>query len=100
MDLYRYARRHPIKAFFAVVVPLISAGGAIGGILRQFGVRLPMGLEGMIGGMGGASRYSGGYYGSRGYDGYDGYSGRSGGLDAGEIMGSMGSVIKLAQAFM
>ena len=98
-DLYTYARRHPVKAFFAVVVPLLSAGGAIGGILRQFGVRLPMGLEGLMGGggLGAANRhYSGGYYGSRGYDGYA----RSEGVGVGDMMGGVGSVIKLAQAFM
>lgn len=85
-ELWYYARRHPVKAFFAVVVPLLSAGGAIGGLMRQFGVRLPM--------MGGETRYSrgaGGYYGSSGYDG---------GSGAGGFMGQAGSLMQIAKAFM
>ena len=50
-ELWYYARRHPIKAFFAIIVPLLSAGGAIGGLLRQFNIRLP--------GIGGSSGFGG-----------------------------------------
>jgi len=88
-ELWYYARRHPVKAFFAVVVPLLSAGGAIGGLMRQLGVSLPMGL-------GGGARYSrgaGGYYGSAGYDG-------PGGSGAGGFMGQAGSLMQIAKAFM
>ena len=70
----------------------MSAGGAIGGLLRQFGVRLPMGLEGMMSTMSGARRYSGGYHGSRGYE-----FGERGGGDG---FGTIGSVLKIAQAFI
>ena len=101
-ELWSYARRHPVKAFFAVVVPLLSAGGAIHGLLKQFGVRIPM--------MGGqASRMAGGYYGSAGYGG--GSSGGLGGLGklaglggqqggGGGWMNNAGSIMTIAKAFM
>ena len=84
-ELWYYARRHPMKAFFAVIVPLLSAGGAIHGLMRQFGVRVP-GLDG------GARRMGGGYYGSAGYG-----SGRGGG---GGLMGQAGNLMQMARAFM
>ena len=36
-DLYRYARRHPARVVM-LLLPLIT-GGALAGILKQFGVR-------------------------------------------------------------
>lgn len=81
-----------MKAFFAVAVPLLSAGGAIGGLLRQFGVRLPMGLERIMGGLRGARRYEGGYYGSRGYE-YGERAGRN-------AFGTIGNVLRVVQAFI
>jgi len=51
-----------------------------------------MGLEGIMGSMSGASRYSGGYYGSRGYE----FGERSGG----DGFGTISSVFKIAQAFI
>ncbi|EME39650.1 hypothetical protein DOTSEDRAFT_75334 [Dothistroma septosporum NZE10] len=86
-DLWYYARRHPVKAFFAVVVPLLSAGGAIHGLLRQFGIRMPFGLDGV-------TRHGGG-----GYYGSSGYSSRGGGglMDQ---FGGMSGVMGLAKAFM
>lgn len=87
-ELWVYARRHPVKAFFAVVVPLLSAGGAIGGLLKQFGIRMPMGM--MDGG--GARRGGGGYYGSAGYGG--------GGHGGGGWMENAGGLFQIAKAFM
>lgn len=85
-ELWYYARRHPVKAFFAVVVPLLSAGGAIHGLLRQFGIRLPMGLDG------GGSSLGGGYYGSRGYGGD-----RGGLLDS---LGGASGLMSMARMFV
>lgn len=82
-ELWYYAKRHPMKAFFAVVLPLLSAGGAIGGLLRQFGIRMPM--HGF-----GTSRGGGGYYGSSGY-GSD--------RDGGGFMDKLGPVMQIARAF-
>lgn len=67
-ELWQYFRRHPVKAFFAVIVPLISAGGAIGGLMKGMGFRIPPGLSGVFG-TGSTNRGGGGYYGSRGYGG-------------------------------
>ena len=36
-DLYRYARRHPARVAM-LLLPLIT-GGALAGILKQFGIR-------------------------------------------------------------
>jgi len=93
-DLWYYAQKHPMKAFFAVVVPLISAGGALHGLLKQFGVRLPDVFDGAAnrGYRGGG----GGYYGSSGY----GYDSRYSGGGGGDAFGAMGSLAKIAQAFM
>lgn len=89
-DLVYYAKRHPIKVFTLVVLPLLT-GGALTALLARFGLRLPPSLERMLGmgarAMGGdtvgfvgeavrmASGMGGGYEGSRsvrverGYDG-------------------------------
>ena len=87
-DLWEYAQRHPWKAFMAVVVPLISAGGALHGLLKQFGVRIPFGLEGLFA----TTTTRGGYYGSSGY-GHESVFG-SGGMD------TVGSLMKVARVFM
>ena len=91
-ELWYYARRHPMKAFFAVIVPLLSAGGAIGGLMKQFGVRIP----GMDRGSG-SRRSGGGYYGSSGYgrEGGGGMGGIGGGL-----MDNAGGIMQIARAFM
>ncbi|GAB7349664.1 hypothetical protein MBLNU459_g0338t1 [Dothideomycetes sp. NU459] len=105
-DLWVYAHRHPVKAFFAVVVPLVSAGGALHGLLRQFGVRLPAMFDGMAGVSSASRTYRGGYYGSSGYGGGGGgaESGFGGGLASlatgAGAMGAAGSLFKIAQAFM
>ncbi|KAK0356859.1 hypothetical protein LTR91_009956 [Friedmanniomyces endolithicus] len=94
-ELWAYARRHPVKAFFAVVVPLLSAGGAIGGLMRQFGVRLPMGGMGMMGGLGGGRGMGGeGFGGGRGGFGGEGMGGGGGWMDG------AGSLMQVAKAFM
>lgn len=76
-----------MKAFFAVIVPLLSAGGAIHGLMRQFGVKIP--------GMDGSSRrMGGGYYGSSGYDS------RGGGGGLMDSVGGVGGLMQVAKAFM
>ena len=47
-QLYSYARRHPVKLLM-MILPLLT-GGALTGILAKFGIRLPRGLENMVGG--------------------------------------------------
>ncbi|KAI9650087.1 hypothetical protein NHQ30_000100 [Ciborinia camelliae] len=48
-DLLYYMKRHPFKVFMLVIMPLIT-GGALAGLLKKFGVRLPQGLQKLIGG--------------------------------------------------
>jgi hypothetical protein len=97
-DLWEYANRHPFKAFMAVVVPLISAGGALHGLLKQFGVRIPFGLDGLFGAT--TTRTRGGYYGSGGYGGHDGYGDGIGSVFGGQGMNTVGSLMKVARVFM
>lgn len=47
-DLVYYAKRHPLKVFTLVVVPLIT-GGFLTALLARFGLRLPPSLERMLG---------------------------------------------------
>lgn len=66
-DLMYYMKRHPMKVFMLVIMPLIT-GGALTGLLQKFGIRLPGGVERMLGiPSTGAGRHGGGsYYGSGG----------------------------------
>jgi hypothetical protein len=43
-----YAKRHPVKVFMLVIMPLIT-GGALTAMLARFGLRLPAGLERLLG---------------------------------------------------
>ncbi|CAJ2501328.1 Uu.00g041810.m01.CDS01 [Anthostomella pinea] len=47
-DLIYYAKRHPMKVFMLVIMPLVT-GGALTAMLARFGLRLPPGLERMLG---------------------------------------------------
>lgn len=122
-----YARRHPYKVFFAVIMPLVS-GGLLHKLAQRFGIHLPR-LSGSPGGSrggfsgggyanGGVERGrgggggGGGYYGSEGYGPERGMSnlGGFGGWDvqtvAGGIgtaagtIGSLASLAKMASQFM
>ncbi|KAF2098934.1 hypothetical protein NA57DRAFT_76168 [Rhizodiscina lignyota] len=88
-ELWYYAKRHPIKVFIFVIMPLIS-GGVLAGFARQFGIRLPAALAGK-----GAASAGGGYYGSAGYGGMSG--GLSQGLAGG---GALEGVMKIAKNFL
>jgi hypothetical protein len=94
--LYDYARRHPYKVFFMVIMPLIS-GGVLHKTARQFGIKLPDILKGNAGSH--SSRGDGGYYGSEGYGG----RGDREEFGLGSItngLGGIGGVMKMAKAFM
>ncbi|CAH0049471.1 unnamed protein product [Clonostachys solani] len=47
-DLVHWAKRHPWKVFFLVLMPLIS-GGILTALLARFGLRLPGSLERLMG---------------------------------------------------
>lgn len=44
-DIYRHARRHPVKVFLLVIVPLLTSG-ALPKLLAMIGLHLPKGLGG------------------------------------------------------
>lgn len=101
-DLYYYMQKHPLKVFMLVIMPLLT-GGALTKILAQFGVRLPKGLEQLVGG--GRSRGGGGggyqnerYYargGARDFDGGSSLPGMGGGMGD-----SVQGLLKVAKMFM
>lgn len=99
-ELMQYARRHPYKVFFAVIMPLVS-GGVLHKLARQFGVNLPeMGGGAARGGYAGAGHGgAGGYYGSEGYGGAAprGGEGVFGGLDVQSVAGGIGNLATIAQ---
>lgn len=101
-QLWSYARRHPYKILFMVIMPLVS-GGVLHKLARQFGVNLPeMGGSGARGAYAGHA-HSGGYYGSEGYgpERGNGSGGGGGGLQsAASAIGGLASMAKMAQAFM
>jgi hypothetical protein len=47
-DLIYWAKRHPMKVFMLVIMPLIT-GGALTALLARFGLRLPAGIQRMVG---------------------------------------------------
>lgn len=97
-QLYDYARRHPYKVFFMVIMPLIS-GGVLHKTAKQFGIKLPDMLKGSAAQH--SSRGGGGYYGSQGYDREEVGSGGMGGMSSlASNLGGIGGMVKMAQAFM
>ncbi|KAH6898289.1 hypothetical protein B0T10DRAFT_543280 [Thelonectria olida] len=46
-DLVHWAKRHPWKVFFMVIVPLIT-GGFLTALLARFGLRIPPAIERML----------------------------------------------------
>lgn len=103
--LWSYARRHPFKVFFMVIMPLLS-GGMLHKLARKFGVTLPD----MGGAHAGGSYIGGGHQG--GYYGSEGYGREAGGGGAGiggsgmnlqsvaSSIGGLASLAKMAQSFM
>ncbi|KAF5978290.1 hypothetical protein FBULB1_6191 [Fusarium bulbicola] len=47
-DLVHWAKRHPWKVFFVVIMPLVT-GGALTALLARFGLRIPPAIERMLG---------------------------------------------------
>jgi hypothetical protein len=55
-DIYRWARRNPMKVFMMVIVPLLTSG-VLPKLLAMIGIRLPHAITSALGG---ASKSSGG----------------------------------------
>lgn len=83
-DIYYYARRHPMKVFLLVIMPLIT-GGILQKLLATVGLRLPGGL------MGDSHKYSAG-----GRGGFNGV----GGAGSGGLGDSVNGLMTLAKMFM
>ncbi|KAG6007800.1 hypothetical protein E4U21_005519 [Claviceps maximensis] len=47
-DLIHYAKRHPWKVFFLVIMPLVTTG-VLSSLLARFGLRIPPSLERLLG---------------------------------------------------
>ncbi|KAL9115476.1 MAG: hypothetical protein Q9227_000797 [Pyrenula ochraceoflavens] len=104
-DLYYYARRHPVKVFMVVILPLLT-GGALHRLLAQFGIRLPPGL---LRAFGGAPRGMEGFgmqgrgRGEGRYGEYERYSVGGGGSEGGMFGlggGGLQSLVGVAKMFM
>ncbi|KAN0122649.1 hypothetical protein V8E51_000975 [Hyaloscypha variabilis] len=103
-DLMYYLKKHPMKVFMLVIMPLIT-GGALTGLLAKFGIRLPGGIEKMFGAAGGGVGRGAG--GSMQFERtkVEGPLGALGGLGSGlgSVVGGMGGVggaLSLAKMFM
>jgi hypothetical protein len=107
-DLLYYFKKHPMKVFMLVIMPLIT-GGALTGLLAKFGIRLPGGIEKMFGAAAGGSN-GGGYGVGRGQGGHMQFErtkveGPLGGLGEGigSVVGGLGGIggaVSLAKMFM
>ncbi|KAJ9623718.1 uncharacterized protein PV06_06013 [Exophiala oligosperma] len=93
-EIYSYMRRHPLKVFLLVIMPLIT-GGALAKLLAQVGIRLPPGIHRMMGGAT-TRQTSERYYargGARDFDGGTALPGMSGGM--GESISSLMGIAKM-----
>ncbi|EEH10568.1 conserved hypothetical protein [Histoplasma capsulatum G186AR] len=77
--IVRYARSHPLKVFFMVIMPLIT-GGVLQKLLSVVGIRLPPSLGG---------GHSGGFK-----------TGNGGGAGGGGLGESVGGLVSLAKMFV
>ncbi len=108
-DLLYYLKKHPMKVFMLVIMPLIT-GGALTGLLARFGIRLPGGIEKMFGGASGGMGGVGGMGVGRGAGGRMQFErsrveGPLGGLGGGigsaiGGLGGIGGAVSLAKMFM
>jgi len=92
-------RRHPVKVFFLVIMPLIT-GGALTKILTTVGIRLPPQLERMLGstmnrGYGQSERFY-----SRGGARDFGAGSSLPGMSSGGGIAGLGDMMRVAKMFM
>ncbi|KXG45361.1 uncharacterized protein PGRI_042740 [Penicillium griseofulvum] len=81
-DIYRWARRNPMKVFMMVIVPLLTSG-VLPKLLAMIGIRLPHAITSALGG---ASKSSGGM---------GDMMGGGGGRGISENIGSLMSIAKM-----
>jgi len=88
-------RRHPLKVFLLVIMPLIT-GGALAKLLAQVGIRLPPGLHRMMGGMTTSRQTTERFYsrgGARDFEGGTSMPGMSSGV--GDSISSLMGIAKM-----
>jgi hypothetical protein len=86
-DIVRYARKHPVKVFFLVILPLLTSGVLVK-LLAMVGLRLPHGVASALGGAGGGAR------------GFGGMEGAMGGVGGGKgLSESVSGLVSLAKMF-
>lgn len=84
-DIYRYARKHPVKVFLLVILPLLTSG-VLPKLLAMVGLRLPHGVASALGSSGaGASA-------ARGFGGMEGAAGKG-------LSESVSGLVSLAKMF-
>jgi hypothetical protein len=93
-DIYYYMRRNPMKVFMLVIMPLLT-GGVLTKMLGMAGIRLPGGLENM---MGGGQRRMFARGGARDFEGGTSLPGMMGGI--GSVAESLGPVMNIAKMFI
>lgn len=98
-ELYEYMKRHPLKVFMLVILPLIT-GGALTKILSVVGIRLPPSIERALGssmtrGTGANQRY----FANGGARDFAGGSALDGMMGAG-LGGSLGGLLSMAKMFV
>lgn len=81
-DIYRWARRNPMKVFMMVIVPLLTSG-VLPKLLAMIGIRLPHAVTSALGG---ASK-------PRGGGGFEGMGG--GGRGMSENISSLMNIAKM-----
>jgi hypothetical protein len=87
--LIDYAKRHPMKVFMLVVMPLVT-GGALHNMLRGMGIHLPASIASFMGG--GDARAAASGFGA-GFPGGDGPGHQGGGV-------GLEQVVNIAKMFM
>lgn len=82
-DIYRFARKNPIKVFLLVIVPLLTSG-VLPKLLAMIGLRLPHGVASALGGGSAAG---------------PGARAVGGGMQSKGISESMNSLVSIAKMF-
>ncbi|EXJ76032.1 uncharacterized protein A1O5_00540 [Cladophialophora psammophila CBS 110553] len=88
-EIYHWMRRHPVRTFVLVILPLIT-GGALSKLLGTLGIRLPVGLQRMMGGRQ-MTQTTGRFYARGGARDFDGGSALPG-MDGGGLGNSIGAL--------
>jgi hypothetical protein len=97
-NLVHYAKRHPWKVFFLVIMPLVT-GGALTALLARFGLRMPPSLDRMVSM---ASRAATGDHFGLVNDAVrmaGDFGGSSSSSSGGDLFGSLGSIGNMAKMF-